>query len=187
VQIARRIESMVRADDIVARLGGSDFVVVAHRVGSDADAHTLGQKLTAGLRKPIRLSSGAYKVNVRIGYAVAPEHGDDASQLLRRADLEMFDSRQMPRGNLVRYDPNAWPIEEEAGRSRSSAGGDTAAAQLDDESAAAAAVLGENGASAGPVTPPAAAPNDTAARRRPEAAQTDPARVDAASTDTIGT
>ncbi len=130
VQIARRIESVLRADDVVARLGGGDFAIAATRITDDRGAHALGQKLVAAFRRPIGLDNASYKLGVTIGYAVSPDHGEEPVRLMRRADLAMFDARRSPRGKLLRYDPQAWPVEEETAKAGLGAG--DARPKLDD-------------------------------------------------------
>ncbi len=103
-QVARRVASMTRSDDIVARLGGDEFVVVAPQLQGNADAHALGHKLMSAFREPFDAGGIPCRVGACIGYAVAPEHGETGAHLMRCADLAMYEGKQAGGGKLVRHD-----------------------------------------------------------------------------------
>jgi len=106
VGVARRLESLLRGSDTVARMGGDEFVVVASGLASDADAQALGCKLLDGFREPFAATGQTCSVGLTIGYALAPSDGDDALSLLKRADAAMYAGKQAGRHCLTRGQPS---------------------------------------------------------------------------------
>jgi diguanylate cyclase (GGDEF)-like protein/PAS domain S-box-containing protein len=93
--IARRLVDSTRAGDTVARLGGDEFVVVSHPA-APSDAHRLVRRLRAAFEAPFALDSVPTSIGVSIGVATA-DGVDDVRQLLRRADLAMYDDKHRRR------------------------------------------------------------------------------------------
>jgi diguanylate cyclase (GGDEF)-like protein len=103
VAIGGRLTSAVRMqDDIVARVGGDEFVVVATEVASEAKAVELGNKLLAVFRSPFECGGHDCQVGVTIGYVLAPQDGEQIASLLKAADSAMYAGKQRGKGVAVR-------------------------------------------------------------------------------------
>lgn len=89
VQVAERIRWAVRPSDIVARLGGDEFAVVLPDTGSAGSAIVM-DKIVTTMQQPFDLEGHHAEVRVSIGCALYPDHGDDATTLMRRADIAMY-------------------------------------------------------------------------------------------------
>ncbi len=86
VTCARRIRALLRADDLVARFGGDEFVVLLTAIGSPGDARHVSEQLRAVLSAPIPLEGGSeVRVTVSIGLTMV-EAGDDPEDAIARAD-----------------------------------------------------------------------------------------------------
>jgi diguanylate cyclase len=93
-QIARRLQSVVRASDTVARLGGDEFGVILPAPIDRDDARNAAGRVLAELSEPFTLGEGSVNVGASIGISVYPDHGLDAETLIRRADEAMYDSKR---------------------------------------------------------------------------------------------
>ncbi|WP_245606849.1 EAL domain-containing protein [Simplicispira psychrophila] len=109
-QVAQRLNGCVRSVDTVARLGGDEFVVVLEALSADLDELTLaakdiGEKILASLAVPYKLAHYQYRSTPSIG--IAPFLGDQHSvgDLLRHADLAMYQSKAAGRNTLHFFDP----------------------------------------------------------------------------------
>jgi diguanylate cyclase (GGDEF)-like protein len=102
VGVARRLKSTFRGGDLVARIGGDEFVAVATGLGGDADARAIGQKVLAAFEAPFTAAGRPCRVGITIGYAIAPLDGHDAQSLLKRADAAMYAGKQAGRCCLRR-------------------------------------------------------------------------------------
>lgn len=94
VQVAKRIQGALRSTDLVARQGGDEFVVMTQGIGSEAAAMGIGQKMLEAFREPFVVLGQSCTVGLTIGLAIAPQDGNNAGDLLRRADAAMYAGKQ---------------------------------------------------------------------------------------------
>jgi len=92
--IARRLESVVRASDTVARVGGDEFVVLSLGTQTHDEAATLVGRLRHALRRPYRVDGGIVEIDASIGWALFPADGATPEDLLGRADTHMLATKR---------------------------------------------------------------------------------------------
>ncbi len=102
ITVAQRLRATVRTGDVVARVGGDEFVVMAGGLQSDAQAEELGGKLLATFRESFALEQEICHVGVTIGYVLAPPDGTEAALLLKAADAAMYAGKQAGKNVLRR-------------------------------------------------------------------------------------
>ena len=90
--------------DLLVRLGGDEFAIVIASVTSVAGIMKRAEHLLEILRRPFELDDIEVKVDASIGIALAPDHGQDSSVLLRHADVAMYSAKRRNL-NVVLYDP----------------------------------------------------------------------------------
>ncbi|WP_460863883.1 diguanylate cyclase domain-containing protein [Rhodococcus aerolatus] len=95
VAVARRLQAVVRSNDILGRLGGDEFVLVREDAGGDADLAGLVDRLGSALALPVVVDGHRVPVTLSLGLAVAAA-GQDALQTLEVADLAMYEGRRRP-------------------------------------------------------------------------------------------
>ncbi len=89
-EVATRLRSRLRESDTVARLGGDEFGIVLPGVNDQAEAGRIASKLLQALAQPYTIEHRTVDIPASIGIALFPEHGSDATTLLRRADVAMY-------------------------------------------------------------------------------------------------
>src|SRR5450759_4449072 len=109
-QTAQRLESCLREVDTVARLGGDEFVVVLeglseHALEAAAQTKTVGEKILATLGQPYRLATHEYHSTSSIGATIFSDHGQSAEELLKQADIAMYQAKKAGRNTLRFFDP----------------------------------------------------------------------------------
>ena len=92
--IARRLESVVRASDTVARVGGDEFVVLSLGTRTEDEAAILVGRLRHALRRPYRVDGNVVEVDASIGWAIFPDDGATPQELLGRADGQMYATKR---------------------------------------------------------------------------------------------
>lgn len=102
VAVGKRLQSQLRSQDVVSRLGGDEFVAVIGGVSSESVANSMGLKLLAAFNEPFDIADQRCEVGLTIGYALAPLDGNDADELLKRADAAMYAGKQQDRRCLQR-------------------------------------------------------------------------------------
>jgi diguanylate cyclase (GGDEF)-like protein len=92
--IARRLESVIRESDTVARVGGDEFVVLSLGTRTEDEAATLVGRLRHALRRPYRVDGHVVEVDASIGWALFPDDGATPQELLGRADGQMYATKR---------------------------------------------------------------------------------------------
>ena len=92
--LARRFEAIVREADTIARVGGDEFVVLSIGTGGDERAGALVGRLRHALRRPFRVDAASVEIDGSIGWAVFPDDGTTAEELLARADGQMYATKR---------------------------------------------------------------------------------------------
>ncbi len=97
-EVARRLQSVLRATDTVARLGGDEFACVVERIGERSELHAIIEKITHALIRPVVYKESVLPVSASVGSALFPEDALDDEDLLRVADEAMYQakSRRVP-------------------------------------------------------------------------------------------
>ena len=94
VTIAHRLESVVRASDTVARIGGDEFVILSLGTRTEEEAAALVGRLRHSLRRPYPVDGGIVEIDASIGWAFFPADGATPAELLGRADTQMFATKR---------------------------------------------------------------------------------------------
>ncbi len=95
IELARRLESVLRHSDTVARLGGDEFgILVRQLTGSDSDLELAIERILAALELPFEADGLPLHVEASIGVARYPAHGRDVDLLLQRADVAMYVAKE---------------------------------------------------------------------------------------------
>jgi len=89
-EVAKRISRSVRDNDLVARHGGDEFVVLLENIENPAVAHAVAARVVDAISAPFELDDTALTLGVSIGVAYFPEHGHSGSELLQHADHAMY-------------------------------------------------------------------------------------------------
>lgn len=92
--IARRLESVVRASDTLARVGGDEFVVLSIGTRTEDEAAILVGRMRQALRRPYQVHGGVVEIDASIGWALFPADGATPGELLGRADIQMFATKR---------------------------------------------------------------------------------------------
>jgi len=85
ITVARRVKSVLRAGDILARIGGNEFAIFAHVGHGLSEVLQIAERIRKAFEAPIRLSTYLISVEVAVGCALAQEAEGDAENLLRQA------------------------------------------------------------------------------------------------------
>src|SRR3989344_2380617 len=104
--LARHIKSSVRShDDVVARFGGDEFCILIDLHDRD-EARQMAQRIMLKMKEPIELSGRRMVMTTSIGISVFPEDGKTCEELLKNADLALYQSKDGGRNGLNFFSAN---------------------------------------------------------------------------------
>lgn len=102
-EVSLRLRTTLRDSDIVARLGGDEFVVLIDGWLASEDLVSVSQKILQAVSRPYLLEGQEYDLTTSVGISTYPQHGDDAQELLRHADVAMYRAKEMGKNNFQFY------------------------------------------------------------------------------------
>jgi len=104
VAVADRLTRCVRANDTTARVGGDEFAILLEDVNDQVEAEKAGDRILAALREPFTLLDQEVTIAASIGIA-SVEDVNDPDDILRNADLAMYEAKAAGKGQHRRFQP----------------------------------------------------------------------------------
>ncbi|KTG15945.1 MULTISPECIES: EAL domain-containing protein [unclassified Guyparkeria] len=109
IEVARRLTGLVRDTDTVARLGGDEFLVLAPEMGEDVDsarraALALADKLRYAMEQPFHFDEFHHLATASVGLTLFAGRVDHAEELVREADIAMYQAKRAGRNNQVNFE-----------------------------------------------------------------------------------
>jgi diguanylate cyclase (GGDEF)-like protein len=100
-EVARRLQSTVRDTDVLARLGGDEFAIIQEGGADQREgAVALALRIIGAISAPFNLNGQQVEVGTSIGIAMAPENAVEPDELLKRADLALYDVKSSGRNDF---------------------------------------------------------------------------------------
>jgi diguanylate cyclase (GGDEF)-like protein/PAS domain S-box-containing protein len=103
-QAAHRLRQSVQGEDTVARLGGDEFVILLDDLPDEGEAAGLADRILTSFRRPFRLSDRDYVVSISIGIVVRGADHGGAGNMLRDADIAMYQAKANGGGRYTIFD-----------------------------------------------------------------------------------
>ena len=102
-EIGSRLTSTLRKSDLVARVGGDEFIVVFDDVNSESPLIAMAHKLIDLIGSPFDIQGKICNIGVSIGISIYPQDGTDVESLIRCADQAMYKIKSSGKNNLYFY------------------------------------------------------------------------------------
>jgi diguanylate cyclase (GGDEF)-like protein/PAS domain S-box-containing protein len=98
--VGKRLRSMLRDDDVLARLNSDEFAIVQSGVTRPEDAAFLARRLLDAIGDPYLLDGHSVVIGASVGIAMSPGDGDESEKLLKNADLALSRAKNDSRGTF---------------------------------------------------------------------------------------
>jgi diguanylate cyclase (GGDEF)-like protein len=108
IEVARRLASIVRPSDVVARIGGDEFIIIQLDVQHQGQAELLARRIIRQLSEPYLIESSEMHVSVSVGVAIAPDCGFEIERLIACADAALYSSKTRGKAQVRFYAPDAF-------------------------------------------------------------------------------
>ncbi|BFM09724.1 EAL domain-containing protein [Halioxenophilus aromaticivorans] len=102
-EVAKRLQKTVRDSDTVCRMGGDEFVIILDDIANHKAMEIVALKVIDALGMPIRLGATSIKVTPSIGISMAPDDGTTVEELLKHADIAMYQVKQSGRNSFAAF------------------------------------------------------------------------------------
>ncbi len=104
IAVARRVESCIRPIDLPARLGGDEFAVLLRHTGVE-EAQQIADRLVRSIEQPFVIDRREITIHGSVGIALGGPDVGAAEDLLRNADVAMYDAKREGKRGFVTYEP----------------------------------------------------------------------------------
>jgi len=103
--VATRLKTTIRAEDIIARFGGDEFVVVITEFDDVSMVDEVVHRMLNRVREPATVGGITIRPSATAGIAIFPESGSTPTDLLKNADAAMYEAKRVGRGSYRYHDP----------------------------------------------------------------------------------
>ncbi len=100
-EVARRLQAVVRSEDLLARIGGDEYVVLLSHANTERDTISVANRILQTLAVPIPVGETGANVSASIGIARYPQDGQDLEALLKAADAAMYRVKKDGKNDFV--------------------------------------------------------------------------------------
>ncbi len=100
-QFTGRLKAVVEDKAVIARIGGDEFTVIVQNFARISAIETLCENIITVVRHPFDIDGNHIFIGVSIGVAVAPEHGTERTELVRKADIALYHAKTAGRGRFA--------------------------------------------------------------------------------------
>ncbi len=104
-EVANRLRASTRPDDLVARLGGDEFAIILKQTDDPDEVAVAAQRVLDELHRPCEIQGASITVRSSVGVAIAPRDGTQIDQLLKNADLALYEAKATGRGSIRFFAP----------------------------------------------------------------------------------
>ncbi|MEQ8745012.1 EAL domain-containing protein [Parasphingorhabdus sp.] len=104
-KVARRLRHAVRSGDMVARIGGDEFAVMAYGLASEAEAEALAGRVVEILGRPFIIQGQVAEIGASVGVSLAPKHGNDPETLVQFTDIALYTAKRTDERGYRIFEP----------------------------------------------------------------------------------
>ena len=102
--VADRLHGCIRDVDVVARLSGDEFAIIQSSLNQKSDAAVLAVRVRDSIHDPFDLDGNQVVVDISIGISIAPDDASQFDELLKAADIALYEAKNLGRGTYCFYE-----------------------------------------------------------------------------------
>lgn len=104
IEFSNRVKSALKSGDIIARLGGDEFVVIVEGINDVLDIIQINERILALCETPFYIKEKKYYMSCSIGIAISPDDSTNADELIRQADMAMYQAKKLGKNTYQFFD-----------------------------------------------------------------------------------
>ncbi len=98
ITAARRFRKLLRESDLVIRFGGDEFIIILEDMNSAEDIKNVVNKIISTCSTPVLIKNADLSLSFSLGISIYPENGNTADELIRKADIALYDVKNSSKG-----------------------------------------------------------------------------------------
>jgi diguanylate cyclase (GGDEF)-like protein len=107
IELSKRLKGELRMEDTIARLGGDEFAIIQTGLNNADEPAALARRILRAVTKPFRLDGVDYDLGVSIGIASCPLNGRNAGDLMKKADVALYQAKRSGRARFCAFEEAA--------------------------------------------------------------------------------
>lgn len=104
IEVAQKLQALVRKADTVARLGGDEFVILLENPANKTEVEHIAHRIISVINEPFELQGKMAHVGTSVGIAMYPADGASATDLIKSADTAMYEAKKSGRNTFRFFD-----------------------------------------------------------------------------------
>jgi len=104
VHAANTFRTVVRKSDVVARIGGDEFIVILTDISEASQATEIASKIIKSISEPIILKQNIIHIGASIGVSIYPDHTENIDELIKIADKTMYESKRAGKNRVTLFE-----------------------------------------------------------------------------------
>ncbi len=106
IELAQRLQKTVRAQDHIFRIGGDEFIIILNGLTCRTTVPSIAQKIINATAKPMMYKQQQLPIELSIGISIAPDDSAIPSQLIKFADIAMYNAKKSPAEDFMFFAPS---------------------------------------------------------------------------------
>jgi len=106
VEVSRKLGRGLRESDILGRLGGDEFLIILEGIEHSYQIDQVRDCVLGSLREPVVIDNTHYVVSCSVGVSLFPSDGDKPEELIRKADMAMYQAKEQGKNTFRYFDPS---------------------------------------------------------------------------------
>ncbi|WP_420224579.1 putative bifunctional diguanylate cyclase/phosphodiesterase [Pigmentiphaga litoralis] len=102
-RVGQVLRHVVRPDDVVGRIGGDEFAVVASPIADAAEALAIAERITSALGRPFHVDGQEVFARASVGLSLYPDDAQNQSDLVSNADIALYDAKSLGKNTFVAF------------------------------------------------------------------------------------
>lgn len=104
IEASKRLKSILRESDTLGRLGGDEFIIILENIASGTQITDIYSRALKSLSAPFIVDGNPYVVSCSIGISDFPQDGTTAEELIRKADMAMYQAKKLGKNRFHYFD-----------------------------------------------------------------------------------